>query len=133
NYGEGTSSNEVTERADFHTDVGAHPDVQIGVYDSNGPVSTGSHSRSGNVTGYYNSWAAVGWICLLRPTAAVSPGANENERADAGAASGTANIHLAAYDNVADSGEQRVYGNYIPSSGTTILSSCGWLGFLLPD
>ena len=59
NYGQSTSSNEVKERTDNATDVGAHPDVQIGIYDSNGPVSTGSHSRWGSVTGYYSAWAAV--------------------------------------------------------------------------
>ncbi len=134
NYGENTSSNEVSERADNHTDVGAHPDMQIGVYDSNGPVSTGSHNRWGSVTGYYNAWAGIGWIGLIRPTAAVSPGANETERSDGGAFASSTGIHLGVYDSnaVAATGSQRVYESYTPSSGTTINSSAAWIGFLLP-
>jgi hypothetical protein len=132
NYGESTSSNEVSERADNKTDVGAHPDVQIGVYDSNGPVSTGNHTRWGSVTSGNNSWAGIGWIGLLKPTSAVSPGANENERADGGTFSGSTGIHLGVYDGAASVGSQRVYESYTPSSGTSINASCAWIGFLLP-
>lgn len=134
NYGEATSSNEVSERADNSTDVGAHPDVQIGVYDSNGTVSTGSHTRWGSVTGYYSAWAAVGWIGLLNPATGVSPGANETERADGGAFTGSTGVHLAVYDSNAPAatGSQRVYESYTPSSGSTINSSCAWMGFLVP-
>jgi hypothetical protein len=132
NYGESTSSNEVSERADNKTDVGAHPDIQIGVYDSNGPVSTGSHTRWGSVTSGNSAWAGIGWIGLLKPTSSVSPGANENERADGGTFSGSAGIHLAAYDNTAGIGSQRVYESYTPSSGTSINASVAWQGFLLP-
>lgn len=134
NYGERTSSNEVTERADDRTDVGAHPDIQIGVYDSNGSVSTGSHTRWGSVTSGNSAWAGIGWIGLLRPTAAVSPGANETERHDGGAFTGSTGIHLGVYDSnaVASVGSQRVYGSYTPSSGTTVNGTCAWEGFLLP-
>jgi hypothetical protein len=134
NYGEYTSSNEVTERADNRTDVGGHPDIQIGVYDSNGTVSTGSHSRWGSVTSGNSAWSAVGWIGLLNPTAAVSPGANETERQDAGAAAATTNLTLAVYDSnaVAVTGSQKVYGSYTPVSGTTVNGTASWIGFLLP-
>lgn len=134
NYGQSTSSNEVTERSDNSTDVGAHPDVQIGVYDSNGQVSTGSHQRWGSVTGYYSAWAAVGWIGLLNPATGVSPGANDTERADGGAFTGSTGIHLGVYDSNAPAvtGSQKVYESYTPSSGSTINSSCGWIGFLVP-
>lgn len=134
NYGENTSSNEVSERADNKTDVGAHPDIQIGVYDSNGPVSTGSHERWGSVTSGNSAWSGVGWIGLLKPTSSVSPGANETERADGGAFTGSTGIHLGVYDSnaVAATGSQRVYESYTPSSGTTINASASWIGFLLP-
>lgn len=134
NYGERTSSNEIVERTDDRTDVGAHPDVQIGVYDSNGPVSTGNHIRWGSVTSGSNAWAGVGWIGLLKPATAVSPGANETERQDSGAATGSDSLVLAAYDSnaVAANGSQRVYGNYTPSSGTSVSSSAAWMGFIIP-
>lgn len=134
NYGELTSSNEVVERTDNRTDVGAHPDVQIGIYDSNGPVSTGNHSRNGYVTGYKNSWAGIGWIAFLKPATFVPSVSNETERQDAGAASGTNALALAVYDSngPADTGSQRVYGSYTPTSGTSVLSSCSWMGFLVP-
>lgn len=134
NYGELTSSNEATERADNRTDVGGHPDIQIGVYDSNGTVSTGNHTRWGSVTSGNSAWCAIGWIGLLKPTAAVAPGANESERADGGTASSSNALHLGVYDSGASAatGSQRVYGNYTPSSGTTVNSTCAWIGFLLP-
>lgn len=134
NYGENTSSNEVSERADNSTDVGAHPDVQIGVYDSNGTVSTGSHTRWGSVTSGASAWCAIGWIGIIKPTSSVSPGANETERSDGGAFTSGTGIHLGVYDSnaVASTGSQRVYESYTPSSGTTINASASWIGFLLP-
>lgn len=133
-YGDSTSSNEVKERADDKTDVGAHPDVQIGVYDSNGPVSTGTHTRQGWTSNTYDVWASVGWIGLLKPATAVSPGANESERSDGGAFTGSTGVLLGAYDSngVAPTGSQSVYGVYSPSSGTGVNATASWVGFLAP-
>lgn len=135
NFGERTSSNESVERSDTRSDLGAHPDVQIGIYDSNGSVSTGSHSRWGSVTGYYSSWAGVGWIGLIKPATAVSPGSPESERSDGGVTNGSvAAMRLAVYDSngSASTGSRAVYGNYTPDGDDT-LSAVGWMGFLVPD
>ena len=98
-FGDGTTSNEVKERADNSTDVGAHPDVQIGVYDSNGPVSTGNHSRRGETSSTYDVWASACWIGFLKPATAASPPGNETERADGGAAASSNALTLGVYDS----------------------------------
>lgn len=130
-YGAATSSNEVKERCDNATSVGAHPDVQIGVYDSNGPVSTGNHTRQGTTAAGGSAWIGLGWMGLLKPTTAVSPGGNDNERTDGGTHASSTGIHLGVYDASASVGSQRVYGTYTPSSGTVVSSTVAWQGFLV--
>lgn len=136
NYGDTMTSTETSERADYKTDVGAHPDVNVGVYDSNGPVSTGTHKRQGTLD-VADPWAMISWIGLLKPlTVAPSTGANETERSDstAGTADGFGYLTLSAYDTNggAPTGNQSVYGIFTPGSGTTIQAASAWEGFLTP-
>jgi len=110
--------------------------MTVAMYDSNGTVSTGSQQRNGNSSnsGEINSGAA--WIGLIKPTTAgTSPGANETERQDATAGASNPWITLAAYDSnaVSATGTTTVYGSFTPGSGSTVTSSCSWLGFLVPS
>lgn len=132
------TSNEVTERADDSTAVSSHPDEVVGVYDSNGPVSTGNHSRSATLSGGYNGasqFSDCSWIGLLRPlSSGVTPGANETERQDATAGAATPWITLAAYDSngTVATGSQSVTGQFTPGSGSGTDAVATWIGFLKP-
>jgi LysM repeat protein len=135
------TSNEVTERADNSTAVSSHPDEVVGVYDSNGPISSGNHSRSASLDGggYYGGGASqfsdASWIGILKPlSSGVTPGANETERQDATAGSATPWLTLAAYDSagVAPTGAQSVTGQFSPGSGTSTDAAATWIGFLKP-
>ncbi|MFG3137708.1 hypothetical protein ACGFZA_16035 [Streptomyces sp. NPDC048211] len=134
--GDSMTSTETIERCDDSTDVGAHPDPQVGVYDSNGPVSTGSYSRKGTVQNQ-DPWAVCSWIGIIKPLAvAPSAGANETERQDASIpSSGSNSLNLSVYDSngVAPTGNQSVTGQYTPASGTTpLMGTASWIGFLTP-
>lgn len=132
--GDHMTSDETIERSDDTTDVGNHPDVVIGTYDSNGPVSTGTYSRQG-ITDTSNPWTMASWIGILKPLATPpAPGGNETERADATAGASTPWLTLAAYDSngVAATGSTTIYGQFTPGSGTTVNSTCGWIGYLTP-
>lgn len=135
--GDTMSSTEVSERADNRTDVGAHPDVNIAVYDSNGPVSTGTHRRQA-YTNNDNPWVMISWIGLLKPlSTAPGTGANETERSDGttGAADGAGYLTLSVYDtgSPTTTGNQSVYGIFTPGSGTTTQAASAWEGFLIPS
>jgi len=132
----GTSftSNESSERSDYHTSLTDYPDLTLGMYDSNGPVSTGSQVRVG-----YSSddpWTCITWIGILKPSGSVpGAGTNESERQDATA--GVASppwLTLAVYDSngVAAQGEQSVTAQFTPGSGSAVDQTVTWLGFLKP-
>lgn len=134
-YGDTMSSTETSERADYSTDVGAHPDVNIGIYDSNGPVSTGSHRRKGTCD-TSNPWAMLSWIGLLKPlSSAPTSGANETKRSSGGSTgSGSDYLYMDCFDTagVTTTGQQSVYGIFTPGSGTSVNSAAAWEGFLIP-
>lgn len=131
-YGDSMHASSGSERSDNATDVGAHPDVNISVYDSAGTVGTGSKSNQG-VMDNSDPWCMISWVGILKPSV-TAPGAvgNETERQDATAGSGSDYMTLSCYDAVAPVGAQSVYGFFTPGSGTAINSSAAWMGFLLP-
>lgn len=132
--GSSLTSNENIERAD-DTNSGSDPSVNVGVYDSNGTVSTGQHNRQASASNYNEIYSGAAWIGIIKPSAvATSPGANETERQDATAGASNPWITLAAYDSnaAAATGATRVYGSFTPGSGTAVDAACSWLGFLVP-
>lgn len=132
------SSNETSQRADDSTAVSGYPDEVVGVFDSNGPVSTGSHYRSATLDGGYNGasqFSDASWIGILNPLASGgTPGANETERQDATAGAANPWITLAAYDSngTVSTGSQSVTGQFTPGSGTSTDAAATWIGFLKP-
>lgn len=128
------TSNENSERCDDSTSLSGYPDLNLGVYDSNTTVSTGSHTRSATSSNH-SIFSTASWIGIIKPLASgPAPGANETERQDATAGASNPWITLAAYDSngVAATGSTTVYGTFTPGSGSGIASSCAWLGFLIP-
>lgn len=135
NGGSTMTSNEVSERAD-DTNSGSTPGITVAVYDSNGTISTGAQQRSATSSNSNEINSGSAWIGIIKPSSvATSPGANETERQDATAGGSTPWVTLAAYDSngVAATGNTTVYGSFTPGSGTTVNSSCSWLGFLIPN
>jgi LysM repeat protein len=123
-----------SERADDSTSASGIEDVNLSVYDSNGNVSTGSHTLTAKASD--SVYSTCQWIGLLKPlSSGPGAGANETERQDATAGSSTNYITLAAYDSnaAAATGTTNVYGTFTPGSGSSVLSSCAWLGFLIPS
>jgi hypothetical protein len=105
------------------------------MYDSNGTISTGSQSSSATISNYNEVNSTTAWIGILKPaTSGVSPGANETERQDATAGSASPWLTMAAYDSngAAAATATTVYGSFTPGSGSSVLSSIGWIGFLSP-
>lgn len=129
------TSNDVSERADSSTSVSGHPDVVVGMYDSNAPVSTGNQSRSATLGGGASQFSDASWIGILKPLASGgSPGANETERQDATAGAANPWLNLSVYDSnaAAGAGAQSVTGQFTPTSGTATVSCGTWIGFLKP-
>lgn len=134
-------SNETAERVDgsstgYGTSNG-YQDVGLGVFDSNGTVSTGSHQRTGYAATAdgHGLDSEANWIGLIKPLAAAPGGpSNETERQDATAGSSSYWLTLAAYDTngVAATGNTSVTGIFTAGSGTSVLSSNGWIGYLAP-
>jgi hypothetical protein len=134
------SSSEVIERADDYASYvgsGYHSSgaraLSAAVYDSNGPVSTGTHSRTANLSA---SWyAAASWIGLLKPLpTAPAPGANETERLDNTNGSSNPWQTLAVYDSngVISTGNTSVTGVLTPGSGSAADSVVSWIGIIKP-
>lgn len=131
-YGDTMHASTGSERSDNATDVGAHPDVNIAVYDSAGTVGTGSKSNQGTMNNS-DPWCMISWIGILKPSTTASGAvSNDTERQDATAGSSSDYLTLSCYDAVAPTGAQSVYGFFVPGSGTAINSSVAWEGFLLP-
>lgn len=116
------------------TSLSGYPDVTISQWDSNGPVSTGNHSRTAELDGY-ETYAIASWIGLIRPLpATAAPGADETERVDNDNGSSSPWITTAVYDTngVTDLGDQAVYGTLVPGSGTEAHSVASWIGLIKP-
>lgn len=125
-------SSEVIERVNG-SQVGYPNDVAAAVYDSNGPVSTGSHARTGSSPqGWY---AAVAWIGIIAALdTPPAPGSNETERVDFTNGAADPWTTLAVYDSnaVVPSGANSVTGVFTPGSGTSADSALSWIGIIRP-
>lgn len=125
------SSSEVMERSD---DTQAHSGssgmhVAMSVYDSNVPVSTGTHSRSGSTTDFYG---AVAWIGLIAGLDTVpSPVADETERRDVTVGSSDPWDTLGIYDSSGGIGvgPTSLTATFTGSSANSMLS---WIGIIKP-
>lgn len=136
------TSNEVSERCDdssqYYTSSGWSGTDNIrastvAVYDSNGPVTTGSHSRTGTLDESF--YAAVSWIGIIKPLPTPpAPGGNETERTDGTTGSADPWVTLSVYDSagVAATGNQSITGVVTPGSGTTIDAAASWIGIVKP-
>lgn len=102
--------------------------------DSNGPVSTGSHSRTGNMDS--GSWyGAVGFIGILNPLGTPpSPVADETVRATTTVGSSNPWMTTRVFDSggVIAAGSQSITGIWTPGSGSDKNSMAGWQGIILP-
>lgn len=135
NGGSSFTSNEVSERRD-NTNGNSGLNATVAVYDSNGPVSTGDHQRTGIASNDQEINSACAWIGLIKPAASGgTPGANETERQDATAGSSSTWLTLAAYDSnaAAATGSTTVYGTFVPGSGTVTTGTAAFLGYLMPS
>jgi len=126
------TSNEVIERCDDTTE---NPDeaTTTAIYDSNGPISTGSHSRTGTLS--TSARAAAAWMGIIKPlSSAPAPPGNETERQDATVGASSNFLTLGAYDSngVAATGSQSVTAQFTPGSGSGPVSAATWVGILKP-
>ncbi|USC17043.1 hypothetical protein [Rhodococcus sp. 11-3] len=136
NYG--FTSNESVERADNNARYnggffGSKATTAVAMYDSNGPVSTGSYSRSGTFGTSYHAMAA--WIGILKPLSA-PPSGVADETARQVAAAGASNPWLTSrvFDSngVVPVGPQSITGIWAPGSGSDMNSMVGWQGLIIP-
>ncbi|MEU3052283.1 hypothetical protein [Streptomyces griseus] len=132
-HGDTWDNGDVKERTDDATYLLNFPDVHMAFSDSNAPVATGNHSRTGSFFG--DVFTAAGWIGLLRPLSAPpAQGGNEVERVDNNNGSSNPWISTAVYDSagVAAVGQQSVYGVFAPGSGPSADSMASWIGIIRP-
>lgn len=123
---------DVTERVDGSSSLTSSPDTVLSIQDSNGMVSTGSHSRTGKLSASF--FTASAWIGLLRPlSTGPTPGAGESERFDNRYGSGTPWLTPAVYDSNGGVplGQTEVYGTFASSDGAAN-SVASWIGLLKP-
>lgn len=128
-----STSSEVAQRANDHQFSYTPVDVNAAIFDSNGPISTGSHART--ATSERDWYAAVGWIGIIAgldtPPAA---GANETERADLTVGAADPWQTMAVYDSnaVIPTGATSVTGVLTPGSGSSADSGLSWVGIIRP-
>lgn len=130
-------TSEVTERSDdsaeYWESYSSYRTITMEVTDSNGPVSTGSHSRSSTLNRSY--FAAAAWIGMLKALpAAAAPGANETERVDEVCGASNPFMYTGIYDSngVVATGATSVTAAFTPGSGTSIQSAASWIGLIKP-
>lgn len=124
---------DVSERGD-DVITSSYYDAELSVSDSNGMVSTGSHSRTGTLaTGSFKS--GFGWIGLLKPLSSPpASGANETERVDFQTGSSNPWTDLGVYDSngVVATGQHSVYGIVTASDSLGTNSMASWIGLIRP-
>jgi hypothetical protein len=130
-------SSEVTNRdelsQEYQISSWSYRTATLRVSDSNGPVGTGSHSRTGTLNRSY--YAAGSWIGLLKQLpSAPAAGANETERVDEAAGSSNPFMYTGIYDSNAPvaTGSTSVTASFTPGSGTSIQSAASWIGLIRP-
>ncbi|MFE0101149.1 hypothetical protein [Streptomyces sp. NPDC059009] len=131
------STSEVAERADnsaeYQISSWSYRTATLMMADSNGPVGTGSHSRTGWLN--RNFYGGASWIGILKPLpSAPAPGANETERSDVTVGSADPWLTTAVYDSngVVPIGSMSVTGAFTPGSGTDLNSAASWIGLIKP-
>ncbi len=121
------------QSAEYRIDSYNYRTVSLLSADSNGPVGTGNHNRTGTLNRSY--YAAGSWIGLLKQlSSAPAPGANETERVDEATGSSNPFMMVGIHDSngPAVTGAQSVTGVLTPSSGSALQSAASWIGFIRP-
>ncbi len=124
---------DTVERADSSTSLSGHPDTVLAVNDSNGMISTGSHSRTANF-GDGSFFTACAWMGILAPATTLTPaGPDETERVDYRLGSASPWSTVAVYDSngVVDTGKTSVYGTFTTSDGAAN-AAASWIGLIKP-
>lgn len=133
------SSSEVINRdelsSEYRISSFSYRTATLRVSDSNGPVSTGSHSRTGNLNRSY--YAAGSWIALLKQLpSAPAAGANETARLSPNDITGSSTpwMYTGIFDSNAPvaSGSTSVTAAFTPGSGSSIQSAASWIGLVKP-
>lgn len=139
NSGADWTSSETTQRLDAGAYVGGgffgppFKSVMTAVFDSNGSVSTGSHSRVGYQATSFSSASA--WIGILNPLGTPpTPPANETARANTAVGSSDPWLNTRVFDSngVVAAGSMSVTGTWAPGSGSDLSSIAGWVGLIRP-
>lgn len=127
----------VTERRrrnDNTTSRSGVADVTVSFWDSDGSVSTGDHSRHGEIDGW-NIYGITAWIGLIKPVSQTpAPGANETERVDNNNGSSNPWISTAVYDSnsTVGTGNTSLYGTFSGGTGNLADSMASWIGLIKP-
>ncbi|GHG09678.1 hypothetical protein [Streptomyces hydrogenans] len=138
------SSGDVAERCDSSTSLDGFPDAVLSFSDSGGPISTGTHKRTGQINSISNSqsnvpsgnfFAGVGWIGILKPLSGppAQPG-NETERVDNTNGASSPWVSTAVYDSngVVPAGATGLYGQFAGAGNGYAGSMASWIGILRP-
>ncbi len=119
--------------AEYQISSSSYRTATLRAADSNGPVSTGSHSRVGYLNRNY--YAAGSWIGLLKQLpSAPAAGANETERVDEAVGSSSPWMYTGIYDSnaVVPVGSSSVTAVFTPGSGSSVGSMASWVGLVRP-
>lgn len=125
---------DVEERADDYI-TSSYYDSELSVSDSNGSVSTGSHSRTASLSNSGSYATAFGWIALLKPLAAPpTAGGDETERVEFEMGSSSPWCDLGVYDSngTVGTGQHSVYGVVSTSDGLGSNAMASWIGLIRP-
>lgn len=135
----GWTSSEVAQRHDDSASTGNVPVGQVrdvnalAVFDSNGPVSTGSYFETGTLAQPFV--AAVSWIGIIKPLSA-PPSSVPNETSRSVTMVGASNPWLTTgvFDSngVIPVGSTSVTGIWAPGSGSDWNSAAAWAGIIAP-
>jgi hypothetical protein len=130
-------TSETTERdelsAEYRISSSSYRTATLISADSNGPVSTGNHARTGFLNRSY--YAAGAWIGLLKQLpSAPAAGANETERVDEAVGTSSPWMYTGIYDSNAPVavGSSSVTAVFTPGSGSSVGSMASWVGLIKP-
>jgi hypothetical protein len=132
-YGDSWSGGDTSERCDNASNLSGYYDPVLAIYDSNGSVSTGSHSRTASTSDSFV--AAAGWIGLLNPLSAPpASGANETERVDFQTGSSSPWSDIGVYDSngTVGIGQHSLYGILATGDSLGANSMASWIGLIRP-
>jgi hypothetical protein len=123
---------DTSERSDaFSADSGGEGSIALSMSDSNGPVSTGSYTRSSSFESGNSFYAGTGWMGFLNPlpSAPAAPG-NETSRASGSIGSSSPYLALAAFDSAGPVAARAwsVSGIY----SQNFQSAAAWVGIVTP-